>query len=68
MPFLLVQPWGKDRNREATVVEIHETVTDAYAALDKIAERLQRNGLPGDELEMHIVDDQRQPVARPGVQ
>ena len=41
---------------------------DAYARLDAIAEKLQRDGGPPDYLELYVVDEQRQPVTRPGVQ
>lgn len=68
MPFHLVQPWGRDRYRQATVQSIHDTVDDAYAWLDAIAEKLQRDGAPSDYLELYVVDEQRQPVARPGAQ
>ncbi len=68
MPFYLVQPWGRDRYRQATVLSIHATVDDAYARLDAIAEKLQRDGTPSDFLELYVVDAQRQPVTRPGVQ
>ena len=47
MKFYLVQPWGRDRYRQATVQSIHATVDDAYARLDAIAEKLQRDGAPG---------------------
>ncbi len=42
MRYSLVQPWGRDRYRQATVMGIHETVKDVYDALDAIAETLQR--------------------------
>ncbi len=47
MPYSLVQPCGRDRYPQATVMGIHETVMDAYDALDAIAETLQRNSAPG---------------------
>tara|TARA_B100000315_G_C14224954_1_gene428217 strand:+ start:261 stop:467 length:207 start_codon:yes stop_codon:yes gene_type:complete len=68
MLYYLVQPWGRDRYREATVVDIHGSVTAAYQALDAIAKKLQRAGAPDDWLELYVVDDERQPVPRPGVQ
>ena len=46
MPFYLVQPWGRDRYRQATVQSIHDTVDDAR--LDAITEKLQRDGGPGN--------------------
>ncbi len=57
MPFYLVQPWGRDRYRQATVQSIHDTVGDAYARLDATAEKLQRDGAPPDYLELYVVDD-----------
>ena len=54
--------------RQATVQSIHDTVDDAYAWLDAVAEKLQRDGAPSDYLELYVVDEQRQPVARPGAQ
>ena len=54
--------------RQATVQSFHDTVDDAYAWLDAIAEKLPRDGAPSDYLELYVVDEQRQPVARPGAQ
>ena len=68
MPYNLVQPWGRDRYRQASVTSVHDTVDDAYAQLDTIAEQLERDGTPPDYLELYVVDAERQPVARPGVQ
>ncbi len=68
MPFYLVQPWGRDRYRQAAVTSIHDTVDDADPRLDAIAEKLQRDGAPPDMLELYVVDAERQPVTRPGVQ
>ncbi len=68
MPYHIVQTWGSDSYRHATVLSTHDTVDDAYARLDEIAETLQRDGAPPDYLELYVVDEQRQPVARPGVQ
>jgi len=68
MPYSIVQPWGRDRYRQATVTSTHDTVDDAYARLDAIAAKLQRDGAPPDTLELYVVDTDRLPVARPGVQ
>jgi len=68
MTFYLVQPWGRHRYRQATIQSIHDTVDDAYARLDAIAEKLRRDGAPPDYLELYVVDEQRQPVTRPRVQ
>mgnify|MGYP006928200637 CR=1 FL=1 len=59
---------GPDRYRQATVVSTHQTVASAFAALDAIAEKLKRDGAPDGYLEIHVVDDDRQTVTRPGMQ
>ena len=68
MSYHLVQPWGRDRFCDATVVGVHATVTDAYDRLDEIAEKLQRDRAPDGYLEIYVVDEERQPMIRPGVQ
>ena len=62
MPYYIVQPWGRDRYRQAGVTSIHDTVADAYAKLDAIAAKLERDGAPPDYLELYVVDVDRQPV------
>ena len=68
MRSYVVQPWGRDRYHQATVTSVHDTVAAAYAKLDASAAKLQRHGRPPGYLELYVVDDERQPVARPGVQ
>ena len=64
MTFHLVQSWGRDTDRQATVIGTHATAEDAYAELDRIAAKLARDDLPEDDLEIYVVDDQREPVPR----
>ncbi len=66
--FHLVQPWGDDKYRQATIVSTHATVVEAYAALDRIGEKLHQDEAPEGTLEIYVVDEGRQPVPRPGVQ
>ena len=40
----------------------------AYAALDRIGEKLQQDDAPEGTLEIYVVDEGRQPVPRPGAQ
>ena len=68
MPYSLVQAWGRDRYRQATVTSIHDTAEGAYARLDAISDKRQSDGAPPDTLELCVVDTDRQPVVRPGVQ
>ncbi len=66
--FHLVQPWGDDKYREATIRSTYGTVAGAYAALDRIGEKLHQDEAPEGTLEIYVVDDGRQPVPRPGAQ
>ena len=50
------------------MVSIHATVEDAYAELDRIAEKLARDRAPEGWLEIYVVDENRRPVTRPGIQ
>ncbi len=46
-PYYLVQPRGLlDRYQQATVTSIHDTAEGAYARLDAISAKLQRDGAP----------------------
>jgi hypothetical protein len=69
MPFLIVQPYTDKRERllTAIVVRSFETAAEAFAELDRIGERLHRFDIPGDAIEMLVVDEQRRPVKRQNV-
>ena len=58
MPYRVVQPWGKDRGREATELSSWATLADAFAEIDRYAARYVSNDLPGDYLELRVVDDE----------
>ena len=55
-----------DTYRQATVVSTHATLQAEYAELDRIAEKLQRDGAPEGNLEIYVVNEDREPVERPG--
>ena len=66
-PYYLVQPWGRDRYRQAGVTS--ERARHRRLRQDgRDAAKLQRDGAPPDYLELYVVDADRQPVARSGVQ
>ena len=44
------------------------TVAAAYDALDAIADKLQHDGAPDGYLEVYVVDADRNPVTRPGLE
>ena len=64
--FRVVQPWGQDKGRQGTVQSEHKTVAEAFAALDNIASDLAQTGVPGDAIELVVVDEQGEIAQRPG--
>ena len=65
MPFHLVEPWGRDTYRQATVISTHQTLEAAYAGLNQIADKLDRDGAPEDYLQVHVVNEAKEPMTRP---
>jgi len=66
MRFRVVQPWGPDKGRQGTVQSEHKTIAEAFAALDSVAIEMSQLGVPGDVIELVVVDEQGKVVARPG--
>jgi hypothetical protein len=62
--YRVVQPWGPDKGRQATLQSEHSTVAEAFAALDAISAALARTGAPSDAIELVVVDDDGRPVGR----
>ena len=48
------------------MLRTHQTVHDAYAAMDRIADTLEQGNAPEDWPEIYVVDAERRPVPRPG--
>jgi hypothetical protein len=44
MAFRVVQPWGRDKEREATTVTEHPTAADAFTEIDRLAVQMIRTG------------------------
>jgi hypothetical protein len=65
MPYYLVEPWGRDRFREATIIAAAETVEAAYAEMDSRVARLMQQGIEPTSFAWFVVDEDRSPVARP---
>ena len=57
---------GPDKGRQGTVQSEHKTVAEAFAALDSIASDMAQTGVPGDAIELVVVDEHGQVVPRPG--
>ena len=64
MAFYVVQPYGSgaERLKTATMVRSFERLDEACAELERVAERLQEQGIPGDPIELVVVDDRRERV------
>lgn len=64
MKFFVVQPYGRHKAIESTVVAEVATADEAFAEIDRLAERMQRTGAPSDYIELIVVDEQRRIVPR----
>jgi hypothetical protein len=53
----VVQPWGPDKGRQATLQSEHATSEEAFAALDALREQMVRTGAPGNAIELVVVDE-----------
>ena len=60
----VVQPWGRDKYHEATILSKHRTAEDAYDELSRLVEEISHYRAPDDPFEAYVVDEQRQPVRR----
>ena len=63
--YRVVQPWGPDKGRQATLQSEHATVAEAFAALDAMAAQAVRTGAPSNAIELIVVDDTGRQVGRP---
>jgi hypothetical protein len=62
----VVQPWRRERAREATLISEHATPADAFAEIDRLSARMVRTGAPSDAVELILVDAAGEVVPRPG--
>jgi hypothetical protein len=63
--YRVVQPWGRDKARQATVVSQHHTSKAAFSAIDRVAALAARNGTDAGHLELLVVDDEGRIMRRP---
>jgi len=69
--YYLMEPYTRDpqrRYQDATVWSEHHTAAAACAALDVFAERMKALRIQPESSELYVVDQDRRPVARPGVE
>jgi hypothetical protein len=65
--YRVVQPWGPDKVRQATVISQHHTVAGAFDEIDGFADQMVRNGVPANAVELFVLDAQDRVVARPNI-
>jgi hypothetical protein len=54
--YRAVQPWGRDKAQEATLISDHATAAEAFAEIDQFSAQMVRTGAPGDAVELIVVD------------
>ena len=64
--FRIVQPWGPDKARDATLISQHASPVEAFAEIDRLASVMVRTGVPSDAVELIVVDQDDRIVQRPG--
>jgi hypothetical protein len=57
LTYRVVQRWGRDRARQATVISIHATAEEAFAEIDRLSAQMVRTGDRPDAVELIMVDD-----------
>ena len=65
LSFRVVQPYGRDKAREATMISEHATASEAFAEIDRLRTQMARMGAPANKTELIVVDAADQIVPRP---
>ena len=53
--YRIVQPYGRDKAREATIISERTIPADAFAEIDRIFAQMVRTGAPSDAVELIVV-------------
>jgi hypothetical protein len=64
--FFVVQPYGRDKGRDATIVYEAGSAEEAFGEIDRLAAEMVRTGAPPDAIELFVVDDEGRTVKRSG--
>lgn len=64
--FRVVQPWGPDKARQATLISEHATAAEAFREIDRLSAQMVRTGAQSDAVEFVVVDADDRMVQRPG--
>ena len=49
--FRVMQPWGPDKGRQASLISEHPTALAAFDAIDQLSAQMVRTGAPSDAVE-----------------
>jgi hypothetical protein len=63
--YRVVQPWGPDKGRQATVLSEHADTTAAFAEIDRLAAQMARTGARPETVELLVADADGHIVPRP---
>lgn len=64
-PFRVVQPWGPDKARQATLISEHATAAEVFHEIDRLSNEMVRTGAPSDVIELIVVAAENCIVSRP---
>jgi hypothetical protein len=64
-PFRVVQPWGRDKGKQSTLIASCPTAQSAFDAIDRMAEQMVKTGAPSDAVELVVLDAEDRVVRRP---
>lgn len=68
VPFRVMQPWGPDKGRQASLIGEHQTAVAAFREIDRLSAEMVRTGAPSDAIGRVVVDADDWLVRRPGAQ
>jgi hypothetical protein len=65
MAYRIVQPFGRDKARDSTMISERATAADAFAEIDRLSAQMVRTGAPSDAVELIVVDEAGRVIQRP---
>ena len=54
--FRVMQPWGQNRDRQATMISEYAAGLEAFDAIDQLSAKMAQTGAPSDAVELVVVD------------
>ena len=65
LTYRVVQPWGPDKARQSMFLSEHPTIEEAFAEIDRLAERMASTGAPSNATELLVIDADGMIISRP---